>query len=67
MLSDILLNIKIEDGYLLKILNDNKYQIHHKNNNGYIEFNTIQSLLKYIMQIDSIFEITDINKDILKK
>lgn len=65
MLSDVLFKLKLKDGYLLKIVNCNQFEIHHENGNGCVKFNSKESLLDYVVQIGGDFEITDISGNIL--
>lgn len=67
MLSDVFFKLKLKDGYLLKILDDGKFEIHHENGNGVIKFNDRLSLLEYAMQINEEFEILDSNGINLEK
>ena len=67
MLSGVLFKLKLKDGYLLKIVNSNQFEIHHENGNGYVKFNNKESLLDYIVQVGGDFEITDINGNLLEQ
>lgn len=57
MITDIQLTVKLPDGYLLKRLGNDQYEIHHINGNGIITFKDKISLLTYLYDIDSIFDI----------
>ena len=56
MITNILLKVKLAEGYLLKVLDNDCYEIHHINGNGIIKFNSKQSLLQYLIQINSSFD-----------
>ena len=59
MIKDVFFKLKLKDGYLLKIMNDDEYEIHNESGNGVIIFKSRESLLDYAIQINDQFELVD--------